>query len=119
MTEVLSLECRPFNVKVMLVAPAAIKSNIIGKSDDYSLPANSIYHAFAPNIRERLEAARAPDAMPTDAFAAEIISKAVSANPPAYVLTGGKAYMFRFMAYMPRWMVLNTVWGMFSKPHKK
>jgi 1-acylglycerone phosphate reductase len=119
LTEVLSLEARPFNVKVTLVAPAAIKSEIINKSDDYRLPANSIYHDFAHNIRERLEAAREPSATATDAFAAEIIGKVTSPNPPAYILTGGKSYMFRVLAYLPRASVLNIVWDMFSKPAPK
>jgi 1-acylglycerone phosphate reductase len=119
MTEVLSLECRPFDVKVMLVAPASIKSEIINKSDNYTLPAHSIYTSFLHNIRDRLEAARTPDAMSTEGFAEEIIAKATSANPPAYVLTGGKAYMFRIMAYLPRWVVLNIVWNMYSKPKTK
>lgn len=119
LSEVISLECRPFNISVMLVAPGSIQSKIIAKNEDYTLPPNSIYGSFAHNIKQRLEAARGPDAMPADAFAEEIIAKATGKSVPAYVLTGGKAGMFKAMAYLPRSWVLNIVWGMFSKPENK
>lgn len=120
MTEVLSLECRPFNIHVMLVAPSTIKSTMVGRFDEYQLPPDSLYQGFAHNIRERLDAARDPNAtMPTEVFTEEVLNKAVSRNPPAYMLLGGKSGMFRVMAYLPRKWVLNIVWGMFSKPAEK
>ncbi|TFK50577.1 NAD-P-binding protein [Heliocybe sulcata] len=119
MSEVLSMECRPFNIKVVLVAPSSIQSKIVGKHDDYRLPPESIYTGFFPNIRQRLEAAREDDAMPSDVFAERVISKVVSSNPPSYMLLGGKSTMFRIMAFLPRSWVLSIVWGMFSKPRAK
>ena len=119
MTEVLGLECKPFNIKVMLVSAASVQSKIIGKHDDYQLPPDSLYGGFFHNIRARLEAARDKEAMKTSVFAEEVISKADSANPPSYLLTGGKAGTYKFMAYLPRSWVLSIVWNMFSKPEDK
>ncbi|KAF7796926.1 hypothetical protein EIP86_008111 [Pleurotus ostreatoroseus] len=116
MTEVLALECKPFNVKVMLVSAASVRSQIIGKHDDYQLPQSSLYGGFLHNIRDRLEAARDKEAMQTSLFAEEVISKADSASPPSYLLAGGKAGTYKLMAYLPRSWVLSIVWGMFSKP---
>ncbi|KIJ45842.1 hypothetical protein M422DRAFT_226905 [Sphaerobolus stellatus SS14] len=121
MTEILSLECRPFSIHVMLVAPASIQSPMVARHDNYQLPADSLYQDFSRNIRERLDAGKDSDVvMPTEAFTEEILTKALgSRNPPAYILTGGKSWMFRLMAYLPRKWVLNIVWGMFSKPGEK
>lgn len=118
MTEVLGLECKPFNIKVMLVSAASVQSNIIGKHDSYQLPSESLYAGFFHNIRARLDAARDKEAMETSAFAEEVISKADSANPPSYLLTGGKASTYKFMSYLPRSWVLSLVWNMFSKPEE-
>lgn len=119
MSEVLSLECKPFNIKVMYVSAAEIQSNIIGKHDDYQLPSDSLYGPFFHNIRARLDMARDKDAMETGLFAEEIISKADSANPPSYTLVGGKSAVYKFIAYLPRSWVLAIVWNIFSKPEDK
>ncbi|KAJ7481889.1 NAD-P-binding protein [Mycena latifolia] len=116
MSEVLSMECAPFNVRVVLVAPGSIQSKIIAKHDDFALAPNSLYGGFFHNIRQRLEAARDSAAMPADEFAEEIVAKALRANPPRYILTGGNATMFRVFAYLPRWLYLFIIWRMFSKP---
>ncbi|KAF7795725.1 hypothetical protein EIP86_006890 [Pleurotus ostreatoroseus] len=119
MTEVLGLECKPFNIKVMLVSAASVRSKIIGKHDNFQLPSESLYGKFFPNIRARLEAARDKAAMETGAFAEEIISKADSANPPSYLLAGGKAGTYKLLSYLPRSWVLSMMWNMFSKPEDK
>ena len=119
MTEVLGLECKPFNIKVMLVSAASVQSKIIGKHDNFQLPSESLYSKFFPNIRARLEAARDKAAMETGAFAEEIISKADSANPPSYLLAGGKAGTYKLLSYLPRSWVLSMMWNMFSKPEDK
>ncbi|TFY51579.1 hypothetical protein EVG20_g10935 [Dentipellis fragilis] len=88
-------------------------------ADNYELPPNSIYGTFFHNIRQQLEASRGPDAIPTDALAEVIISKALRHNPPAYILTGGKAGMFRVFAFLPQSWYLSIIWNMFSKPEEK
>ncbi|KAJ7449435.1 NAD-P-binding protein [Mycena galericulata] len=115
LSEVLSMECRPFNIRVILVAPGSVQSRIIEKQDNFQLPLNSIYSAFFHNIRQRLEAARDNSAMPADKFAEEIVSKALRSNPPSYILTGGNSTVFRILAYLPRSWYLSLIWKMFSK----
>ncbi|KAJ7267750.1 hypothetical protein C8J57DRAFT_1011038, partial [Mycena rebaudengoi] len=94
LSEVLSMECKPFNIRVIPVAPGSIQSKIVGKHDGFELAPSSIYGGFFRSIRQRLDAARDNSAMPADAFAEEIISKVLRSNPPRYILTGGKATMF-------------------------
>ncbi|KAJ6597523.1 NAD-P-binding protein [Mycena vulgaris] len=119
LSEVLSMECKPFNIRVILVAPGSVQSKIIDKQDGFALAPASIYGAFFHNIRQRLEAARNSSAMPADEFAEEIVSKVLRPNPPGYILTGGGSNMFRVLAYLPRWLYLAIVWRMFSKPESK
>jgi hypothetical protein len=91
---------------------------MVGRFDSFQLPEGSLYQDYSHNVRDRLEAARGKDAMSLVKFSEEIIKKATRANPPEYVLTGGKAGLFKVMAWLPRSMTLNIVWGMFSKPKR-
>ncbi|KAJ7677607.1 oxidoreductase [Mycena rosella] len=116
LSEVLAMECTPFNIHVMLVAPGSSRSKIIAKHDDFMLAPRSLYSGFVHNIRQRLEAARDSSAMAAEDFAAEIVAKALHPNPPRYILTGGHSTMFRVLAYLPRWLYLYIIWRMFSKP---
>ena len=98
----------------MLVSTASVQSNIIGKHDAFQLPSTSLYGKFFHNIRARLDAARDKAAMEKGAFAEEVISKADSANPPSYLLAGGKAGTYKLLSYLPRGWVLSMMWNMFS-----
>lgn len=120
MTEVLSLECRPFNIHVALVVPASIKSTMLPRFDDYQLPATSFYHSFAHNVRQRLDMANDPKVMmDPDVFTEKVLTQTLKASPVSYILAGGNSLTFRIMAYLPRAFILNTVWGMLSKPAAK
>lgn len=120
LTEVLAMECKPFNIHVMLVTPASVASAIMGKHTEFSLPTASIYGSFFHNIIERVRTSESSGkAMPGDVFADDIIAKAVGNTPPRYVLSGGNSMLFRIAAYFPRWLYLDLVWKRFSKPENK
>ncbi|TFY83358.1 hypothetical protein EWM64_g643 [Hericium alpestre] len=116
LSEILSLECRPFNVHVMYVTAGAVQSRLIERQDDYQLLPGSMYSAFSHNIRQMLEKAREKDAMPADEFAEEIIEKATrpDGQKPFHVLTGGKCWMFWLLAWLPRQWWLDRIWAGFS-----
>lgn len=88
LTEVLLMECKPFDIHVMLVAAAAVQSHIVDKHDGFQITPNSIYGAFQHNVRRRLDASKESE-VPTDKFAEEVISQAVRPNPPGYICLGG------------------------------
>ncbi|KAJ7613820.1 NAD-P-binding protein [Mycena polygramma] len=119
LTEVLSMECKPFNIRVVLAAAGSVKTKIIGKQDDFKLAPNSIYAGFFHNIRQRLEAARDGSEMPVDEFAEALVAKVIRSNPPREIMIGGSTTMFRFLALIPRFLYLNIIWSMFSKPEPK
>ncbi|KAF8513866.1 NAD-binding protein [Gautieria morchelliformis] len=116
LTEVLAMECKPFNISVMLLATSSIQSKFIDKQDQYQLPPDSIYTSYAHNVRGRLEAGRSSSAMPSDTFAAEVASKVLSKTPPSYLRIGGKAWLFSLFDFLPRSLVLSLLWNTFSKP---
>ncbi|TFY77032.1 hypothetical protein EWM64_g6979 [Hericium alpestre] len=67
-TQTLQMECRPFNIDVMLVMPGGVKSNFM---DNYltwfCLPEDSLYSRYLPNILARILLSQT-EAMPTDNF---------------------------------------------------
>ncbi|PFH54859.1 hypothetical protein AMATHDRAFT_52860 [Amanita thiersii Skay4041] len=116
LSEVLNMECRPFGVSVMHVAPGSVKSNIADNAvAQYQLPSDSLYKTFLPNIMHRIYVSQGPRAMPTHDFARVIVSKALSKNPPAYTMIGGYAALFTFLKWLPRALVLLIMWRTYSR----
>jgi len=115
-SEVLQMECRPFNIDVMLVAPGAIKSNIAKNQQAiFKLPADSLYTDYLENILNRLHASQAPNRMPTDAFAKLVVTKALQKKPPTYLTAGGNSTLFALLNWLPRAWVLFLMWRQFSR----
>ncbi|KAJ7167772.1 oxidoreductase [Mycena filopes] len=117
-SEDLYLECKPFDVRVMHVAPGTVHSKIAGKHADYELPSGSLYGRFAHNIMQRLEGSRDHQAMDTNVFAKLVISEATRAKPPRYFRAGGYAGLYTFFGLLPRAVFLWVIWKMFSGPRK-
>ncbi|RDB28761.1 NADPH-dependent 1-acyldihydroxyacetone phosphate reductase [Hypsizygus marmoreus] len=118
-SDVLYMECKPFNVKVLHVAPGAVVSNISANGGArFSLPENSLYTAFLPNILQRIYASQASNAMPADVFAQKVVSKALSRRPPLYMSLGGTSRIFAFFKWLPKTWVLFLMWRVYSKKIK-
>lgn len=49
-SEVLSLECRPFNISVSHINTGTVQSRILDKQDTYIPPPGSLYGAFAHTV---------------------------------------------------------------------
>jgi short-subunit dehydrogenase len=107
------MECKPFGVKVMLVAPGAIRSNIsTNQAATLDLSTTSIYKPYFDRVYERMHISQAEGSMPTDEFARRVAAKALSPNPPTYMSLGGSSRVFAFLHWLPHWLVL---WIMGSK----
>ncbi|KIJ36470.1 hypothetical protein M422DRAFT_261228 [Sphaerobolus stellatus SS14] len=117
MTEVLSLECKPLDIRVMLLAPASVTTQIYKSYKDFQLPDGSLYQKYLPNIKDRVAHGKVQKVtMSAERFADEVITKAVSKRPPYYLLLGGGSWLFRFLCLLPRRLMLNLVWRRYSKP---
>lgn len=117
-TEVLQMECRPFNIDVMLVAPGAIKSNISNnQASIFKLPPDSLYGGYLHNMLDRLHSSQGKNTMPTDAFAKLIVKGCLQRKPATYITAGGNTTLFALLKWLPRAWVLLWMWRRFSKPH--
>ncbi|KAG0706283.1 hypothetical protein DFH29DRAFT_1025108 [Suillus ampliporus] len=107
LSDVLAMECKPFGVKVMLVAPGAIKSNLsTNQAATLELSSTSIFKAYFDRVYECMHASQGKGSMPTDEFARSVVAKALSPNPPSYVSLGGGALVCAFLHWLPHWLVL-------------
>ncbi|KAJ7638211.1 NAD-P-binding protein [Roridomyces roridus] len=118
-TEVLWMECKPFNIRVMLAAPGSVQSNLLERpKDEFDLPEDSLYFPFLHNIRARLTAGNDGKAMRTEVFADKIVAAAIRTNPPHFFAAGGYLWTYWLLGSLPRTWYLSIVWNMFSKPKK-
>jgi len=115
-SDVLSMECKPFNISVLHICPGAVKSNISANgAKDFSLPPDSLYSAYLSNILKRIYASQSPTTMPAEVFAKQVVSKALRPRPPLYVLLGGQAMLFKVLRWLPKRWVLFLMWREYSK----
>ncbi|KAJ7293106.1 oxidoreductase [Mycena rebaudengoi] len=114
MSEILSMELKPFNISVMYIAPGSVRSNIANNSR-FSLQPGSRYTAFLPNIIQRQNASQGPTSMPADIFAATMVRQVLNKKPPRYLMLGGNTRLFAVLKWLPRSVVLWYMWRLFSR----
>ncbi|KAF5388504.1 hypothetical protein D9757_004602 [Collybiopsis confluens] len=115
-SEVLSMECRPFGIAVMNVVPGSVVSHISNNmTSNFSIPEDSLYSAFLPNMIKRIYASQAGNSMPSAKFAKAVVSKALSKHPPLRFAYGGNSTAFAIFRWLPRALVLGYMWRLYSK----
>ncbi|PCH34060.1 oxidoreductase [Wolfiporia cocos MD-104 SS10] len=120
-SETLWMECVPFNISVVHLAPGGVKSNIAANFiDKFSLPPDSFYLDYIDSIMRRLNLSRSPKVMPTEEFARKTVAAVLSRNPPRYMTLGMASGLFKFLQWLPRGFVLWMMWRSFvGKPMLK
>jgi len=121
-TETLTDECKPLGVKVMLLVPGSIRSNISTNSaKTYHMPENSLYKDYVRQIEHIRFQSQMPEygVMPTMDFANKVVDKALAKDPPRYYTLGGSTRFWAFLKWLPRTFALNLIWNALSKPPKK
>jgi len=114
-SEVLSMELKPFNISVLHVAPGAVKSNISSNSSSrFTLAADTLYSDYFSNIIKRMNTSQGPGSMPTKDFAQQVVSKALQKKPPRYMSIGGHSRILALFKWLPRGFVLYYMWRMYS-----
>ena len=109
------MECRPFNINVMLVNAGAVRSNMAKNTlSDLSLSADSLYAPFVASILERKGVSQSKAAMPTIVFAKKVVAKALKACPPVHMLLGGYVIAFTVLKWLPKTWVLSLMWNRFK-----
>ncbi|KAI0275313.1 NAD-P-binding protein [Gloeopeniophorella convolvens] len=108
-TNVLDMECRPFNIKVLLVAPGVVQSNLpINQS--YRPPPDTLYAKYTNSILARLSMGKSMKQMPTDVFAKQVVTKALAPDPPKYMSMGAGATFVWLLTWLPRKWLLPFLW---------
>ncbi|KAH8099250.1 oxidoreductase [Cristinia sonorae] len=114
-TQSLWMECKAFNVEVMLVVPGQVKSNIaVNAHKEYQMPDNSLYHKYMKNIMHRIAYSQLSGSIPADECAREIVTASLSPEPPRYITLGGASTIFRILTWLPRTWVLGYFWRRFT-----
>lgn len=115
-TESLWMECKAFNVKVMLIAPGQIKSNIAANGHNaYHMPDNSLYQKYMKNILHRIAYSQLAGSIPAEQFAKEVASASLRPEgPPRYMAIGGATTILSILAWLPRTWVLGYFWRRFT-----
>ncbi|KAI6026910.1 hypothetical protein PISMIDRAFT_121733 [Pisolithus microcarpus 441] len=110
-TEGLSMELRPFGIKVMLVAPGGIKSNLSkNHALTFKLPPTSHYADYEERLIETMNMAANKDSTPTDAFAREVVANALATPPPPYLSLGWKTWTAYTLQWLPKQYVLELIY---------
>jgi len=116
LTEVLYMECKPFNIDVMLVLPGSVKSNISkNQASIFTFSRDSLYTRYLDNVIARIHASQGNNALPADKFAEQVVAKALGRDPPLYFRLGGNVWLFSTFKWLPRTWVLWLMWKFHSK----
>lgn len=121
MSDALSMECSYLdkNIKVMLVAPGAVRSNIANSAAGHELPPDSLFRQFTQIIRERSRSSQGGNAVTAEEFSRHVVPRMLEDNPPEYLTFGGFATAFAIAHSLPRFMVrwvIGKVWGRPNQP---
>lgn len=115
------MECRPFNIKVLLICPGGIKTNVAqNAATRFELQPNSLYTQYLDCIIKRMWASQVPSSMTADEFAKIVATKALSVKPvPFYSTMGSHSRTFALFKWLPRMWALNFMWKTYATPPKK
>ncbi|KAJ7193961.1 NAD-P-binding protein [Mycena pura] len=114
-SEVMQMECRPFNVKVLLICPGGIKTNVAqNASARFELQPNSLYSQYLDCIVRRMWASQVPSSMTAEDFAKIVATKALAAKSPFYSTMGSYSTIFALFKWLPRMWVLNYMWKSYA-----
>jgi len=120
MTDSLAMECSFIskNIKVILIAPGAVKSNIANNAGGYSMPPDSLFKQYTQAIHKRVMASQGGNSMTAEEFSQQVVSQVLSLDPPKYITLGGYSRAFAIAQWMPRTFVRWAMWKVWGTPNQ-
>jgi len=120
MTDALAMECSYLNknIKVMLVAPGAVRSNIASNAAGYEVPPDSLFKQFTQAIHKRIMASQGDSAITAEEFSRQVVSQVLTTNPPEYMTLGGFSTMSAVAQWLPRSLVRWAMGKLWNKPNQ-
>jgi len=118
-TETLRMECQPIGVKVVLISPGSIRSNISVKST-YTMPEDSFYKALEKQIKHVMYQSQTKEygVMDTDQFANIVVRKITSPSPPPYLTLGGFSTVWSLLKWLRRTTAEAIIWSLAQREPK-
>ncbi|KAI0294994.1 hypothetical protein BC826DRAFT_909598, partial [Russula brevipes] len=95
-------------IKVMLVAPGGIKSNIAA-NQSYDPRPDTLYAKYMERILARRNISQ-HSPTPTDVFAKRVVTNALAPSPPSYLTLGQHSTLFWILTLFPRRWILFLFW---------
>ena len=120
MNDALSMECSYLNknIKVMLIAPGAVRSNIADNAADFELMPDSLFKRFTQIIHKRITVSQGDKAMTAEEFSRQAVSRVLGPNPPAYITLGGFTTVFAVAQWFPRFLIRWVMGRVWNKPNQ-
>jgi 1-acylglycerone phosphate reductase len=117
LTDTLDMELRPLGLRVLLIAPGMIRSNIATNQTAAwaGLSEGSLYAAFRPSIEARLSVSQGAHSTPSDVFSRAVVDAALAPTPPRYLSLGTSSWTAYLATWVPRSLRLDQAWSMYSK----
>jgi 1-acylglycerone phosphate reductase len=116
-SESLDMELCPFGVRVMLLAPGMIRSNIGENAAALRVapPADSLYTAFHKHLPDSRKFTQHSSTTPADAFARAVVDAALAQRPPRYLSIGHASWFVYLLTWLPYSRRLDMLWKAFGK----
>ncbi|KAI0360996.1 NAD-P-binding protein [Trametes cingulata] len=124
LTDTLYMECKPFNISVVLIAPGGVRSNIATNqaprvhahlpSPSPSSPSSSnssgLYAEYVDSILAKLYMSQGKSAMPAETFAKRVVGEVLKRRPKRYMTLAAMSGIYRVLRWFPRTWVLDLFW---------
>jgi 1-acylglycerone phosphate reductase len=112
------MELRPLGVKLVLLAPGSVKTNIGVNQTAAHVPAppDTLYAAYRGTINRRLTLSQGPGAMPAAVFATQTVDAVLRPTPPPFMSIAPFAWSAYILSWLPRATRHNTLWKQYGKP---
>eukprot|EP00271_Cylindrocystis_brebissonii_P015453 TRINITY_DN38351_c0_g1_i1.p1 TRINITY_DN38351_c0_g1~~TRINITY_DN38351_c0_g1_i1.p1 ORF type:complete len:284 (-),score=49.62 TRINITY_DN38351_c0_g1_i1:1102-1953(-) len=101
-TDTMRMELHPFGIRVTLVMPGAIKSNI---AESFVPRPLQLYHAYEDQVAARARLSQGSYATPTAELASDVVKEVLRPAPRAHFYCGAKSGLFYFLRWLPSWLL--------------
>ncbi|KAI9068708.1 NAD-P-binding protein [Trametes sanguinea] len=118
LSDTLYMECKPFNINVVLLVPGGVRSNIVNNQsgpERLKFPENSLYADYVDSILTKLTASQRGNPTPADVFSKQVVGAVLKPNPPRYLTLARMSGVFWLFTWLPRTWILNYFWRIFGE----
>ena len=118
------MELHPLGIRVMHVAPGAVKSNLASNASKiFELSPTSLYSSHFSMMIKRINASQRPGAMQRNVFAKKVVGEVMKLVGQAegktrmwnYLSVGGGSRLFAAFKWFPKGWILKMLWRAYSR----